>query len=55
MERERDEKVRGLDKKGDKKLEKLAKTEEKVANRVLWVVVMRIDGRVGMKLWLWGV
>ncbi|KAG4437204.1 hypothetical protein IFR05_007323 [Cadophora sp. M221] len=31
-------------KKGDKKLNKLAKNEEKVANRILWVVITKIDG-----------
>ena len=31
-------------KKGDKKLNKLAKNEEKVANRILWVVITKING-----------
>lgn len=31
-------------KKGDKKLNKLAKNEEKVANRILWIVITKIDG-----------
>jgi hypothetical protein len=34
-------------KKGDKKLNKLAKKEEKIANRILWVVITRMDGSVG--------
>ena len=47
---ERDEKIAAIYKKGDKKLEKLAKKEEKIANRILWVVVQRLEGHVGDEL-----
>jgi hypothetical protein len=46
----RDEKVKEVYKKGDKKLEKLAKKEEKIANRILWIVIMRKDGSVDDEL-----
>jgi hypothetical protein len=47
LEMGRDERVREVYKKGDKKLNKLAKKEEKIANRILWVVITRMDGSVG--------
>ncbi|KUJ15006.1 uncharacterized protein LY89DRAFT_784042 [Mollisia scopiformis] len=47
---ERDRKIKAIYEKGDKKLEKLAKKEEKIANRILWVVVQRLDGHVGDEL-----
>jgi transposase len=50
VERERDERVREVYKKGDKKLEKLAGKEEKIANRILWIVVMKMGGNVGDEL-----
>lgn len=47
LEMGRDERVREVYKKGDKKLNKLAKKEEKIANRILWVVITRMDGDAG--------
>ncbi len=49
MER-RDTKIAEIYKKGDKKLEKIAKKEEKIAQRILWIVIMRQDGSVGDEL-----
>jgi len=49
MER-RDIEIAKIYKKGDKKLDKLAKKEEKIANRILWVVITRLDGSVGDEL-----
>jgi hypothetical protein len=43
----RGERVKEVYRKGDKKLNKLAKNEEKTTNRILWVVITRIDGSVG--------
>ncbi len=37
-------------KKGDKKLNSLAKHEEKVANRILWIVITKIDGNTNSEL-----
>lgn len=46
----RDENIAGIFKKGDKKLDKRAKKEEKIVNRILWVVITRLDGSVGDEL-----
>jgi hypothetical protein len=46
----RDERIAAIYKKGDKKLDKIAKKEEKIANRILWIVVMRLDGNVSDEL-----
>ncbi|KAH8652677.1 hypothetical protein BGZ60DRAFT_568882 [Tricladium varicosporioides] len=40
--------VKEIQQKGDKKLNKAFKKEEKIANRILWVVISRIDGGNGM-------
>lgn len=40
----RDTVVKEIQQKGDKKLNKVFKKEEKIANRILWVVISRIDG-----------
>ena len=50
LERGRDDRVKEVYKKGDKKLEKLAKKEEKIANRILWIVVARMDDGVATEL-----
>lgn len=44
----RDEKIKEMFKKGDKGLEKRSKKEEKIANRILWVVITKLDGSVGV-------
>lgn len=46
----RDENIAGIFKKGDKKLDKRSKKEEKIVNRILWVVITRLDGTVGDEL-----
>ncbi|KAH6664234.1 hypothetical protein B0J14DRAFT_706664 [Halenospora varia] len=43
----RDTVVKEIQQKGDKKLNKVFKKEEKIANRILWVVISRIDGGDG--------
>ncbi|KAN0101480.1 hypothetical protein V8E51_011990 [Hyaloscypha variabilis] len=50
LEKGRDDRVKEVYKKGDKKLEKLAKKEEKIANRILWVVVTKMDESVANEL-----
>ncbi|KAE9369142.1 hypothetical protein N431DRAFT_345978 [Stipitochalara longipes BDJ] len=50
LEKGRDDRVKEVYKKGDKKLEKLAKKEEKIANRILWIVVTRMDESVTTEL-----
>lgn len=39
--------VEEIHRKGDKKLEKVYKQEEKIANRILWIVIERSDGTGG--------
>ncbi|KAL3425497.1 hypothetical protein PVAG01_02288 [Phlyctema vagabunda] len=44
---QRDHAIADIYEKGDKKLLKLYKKEEKIANRILWVVISRADGTSG--------
>ncbi len=46
----RDKAIAEIYKSGDKKLEKISKKEQKVANRILWIVIMRADGSAGDEL-----
>lgn len=50
LERGRDKRVREVYNKGDKKLEKLARKEKRIANRILWIVITRMDESEGDEL-----